>query len=119
MPMMQLTDGLTTTGSSEAAEPSIVSSTSDHDVETAFSELVDEYSSIAYSVALRMLRKPEDAQDAVQDAFVSAYRAYSRFNGESKPSTWLYRIVVNACLMRLRKDKNQAKYLSDTDLRTP
>ena len=69
---------------------------------------------MAYNVALRMLRDPEDAQDAVQEAFISAYRAFPRFKGQSKLSTWLYRIVVNACLMKIRKDKSRAKYLDQT-----
>ena len=83
-------------------------------LEEAFNEMVEKYSSLAYNVALRMLRRPEDAEDAVQDAFLSAYKAFSSFKGQSKPSTWLYRIVVNACLMKIRKDKTRSKYLAET-----
>ena len=54
------------------------------------------------AVARRMLRNEEDARDAVQEAFISAFRALAGFQGGSKLSTWLHRIVVNACLMRLR-----------------
>ena len=50
-----------------------------------------------------------------QDAFLSAYRAFDRFRGESKVSTWLYRITVNAALMRLRKEK-KARTLTRTGL---
>lgn len=84
--------------------------------EVVFSLMIEEYSDFAYNVALRMLHKPEDAEDAVQEAFISAYRAFSSFKGQSKLSTWLYRIVVNACLMKIRKEKSQSKYLADTAL---
>ena len=83
------------------------------DLERQFTEIVDEYSDLAYSVAYRMLRNVEDAEDAVQEAYISAYKALPNFKGQSKLSTWLYRIVVNACLMKIRKDKSRAKYLSE------
>ena len=54
------------------------------------------------AVARRFLSSEEDARDAVQEAFVSAFRAIDRFEGEARLSTWLHRIVVNACLMKLR-----------------
>ena len=82
--------------------------------EAPFSTLVEEYSNLAYHVALRMLHNPQDAEDAVQDAFVSAYKALASFKGQSKLSTWLYRIVVNACLMKIRKNKTRQKYFTDT-----
>lgn len=54
------------------------------------------------SVARRMLGNEEDARDVVQEAFVSAFRALPRFNGDAQLGTWLHRIVVNTALMRLR-----------------
>ena len=83
--------------------------------EVVFSLMIEEYSDFAYNVALRMLHKPEDAEDAVQEAFISAYRSFSNFKGQSKVTTWLYRIVVNACLMKIRKEKARVKYLPETD----
>ena len=83
-------------------------------LDQAFSELVENQTDFAFNVAYRMLRNVEDAQDAVQEAFISAYRAFPTFKGQSKASTWLYRIVVNACLMKIRKDKSRAKYLIQT-----
>ena len=82
--------------------------------EEVFSDIVEQYSTFAYNVAYRMLRKVEDAEDAVQEAFVSAFRAYPSFRGHSKVSTWLYRIVVNTCLMKIRKEKGHSKYLTET-----
>ena len=81
----------------------------------AFSQMVEEHSDFAYNVAFRMMRNVEDAEDAVQEAFISAYRAFPTFKGQSKLSTWLYRIVVNACLMKIRKEKSRAKYIIQTD----
>ena len=85
-------------------------------VEDAFCTMVEDHSDFAYNIAFRMLRTREDAEDAVQDAFIYAYRAFSSFKGESKVSTWLYRIVVNSCLMKIRRDKTPSKYLTDTGL---
>ena len=72
-----------------------------------FEMLVQEHSDFVYNVAYRMMGNPEDAEDVAQDAFLSAYRAFHRFRGESRVTTWLYRITVNAALMRLRKTKLQ------------
>ena len=79
-----------------------------------FSEIVENNADFAYNVAYRILRNAEDAEDAVQEAFISAYRAFSTFKGQSKASTWLYRIVVNACLMKIRKEKSRTKYFVET-----
>ncbi len=59
------------------------------------------------AVARRYLRCEEDARDAVQDAFISAFRAIASFQGGSSLSTWLHRIVVNACLMKIRTRKRR------------
>ena len=80
----------------------------------AFSLIVEEHAGFAYNVAYRMLHNSADAEDAVQETFISAYRAFHRFKGQSKVSTWLYRIVVNACLMKIRKEKSRANYLTET-----
>ena len=83
-----------------------------------FDAFVEENASIAYNVAFRMLRSEQDAMDAVEDAFLSAFRAYDSFKGQSRPSTWLYRIVVNACLMMLRKRKTRLRHASNVDYQT-
>ena len=80
-----------------------------------FETIVEEYSSFVYNVAYRMMGDPEDAEDVAQEAFLSAYRAFGRFRGDSKVTTWLYRITVNAALMKLRKEK-RAKTLTRTGL---
>ncbi len=56
-----------------------------------------------WAVALRTVRDPEEAADALQDAFISAFRAAASFRGHAQVSTWLHRIVVNACVDRVRR----------------
>ncbi|MAJ59831.1 MAG: hypothetical protein CBC48_07645 [bacterium TMED88] len=68
----------------------------------AFRALVDANTGPMLAVARRFLRNEDDARDAVQDAYLSAFRSIDRFEGDALLSTWLHRIVVNACLMRLR-----------------
>jgi len=67
----------------------------------AFEELVRRYQTSIYRVALRMLGSPADAQDAVQETFVRAWRALPRFRHDSAISTWLYRIVTRRALDRI------------------
>ncbi|MFC4012893.1 RNA polymerase sigma factor SigM [Nonomuraea purpurea] len=69
----------------------------------AFSEIVKRHRDRMWAVALRTLGDPDEAADAVQDAFVSAYRKAATFRGEAAVTTWLHRIVVNACLDRMRR----------------
>jgi RNA polymerase sigma-70 factor (ECF subfamily) len=69
----------------------------------AFSEIVRRHRDRRWAVALRTLGDPDEAADAVQDAFVSAYRKAESFRGEAAVTTWLHRIVVNACLDRMRR----------------
>lgn len=68
----------------------------------AYERLVVEQGGRLLAVARRFLRNEEDARDCLQECFVQAFRALPRFEGHSKLSTWLHRIVVNAALMKLR-----------------
>ena len=70
--------------------------------ESAYEELVRAYGGRMLATATRILGNPEDARDAVQDAFLSAFRAIDSFAGQSRASTWLHRIVINAALMKIR-----------------
>jgi RNA polymerase sigma-70 factor, ECF subfamily len=71
----------------------------------AFTELVRRHRDRMWAIALRTLGDPEEAADAVQDAFISALRSVSGFRGQAQVSTWLHRIVVNACLDRIRRNR--------------
>ncbi|MFQ5788854.1 MAG: sigma-70 family RNA polymerase sigma factor [Acidobacteriota bacterium] len=75
--------------------------------EAAFERLVRTHAGRLLAVARRFLRNEEDARDAVQEAFLSAFRSLNRFAGDSRISTWLHRIVVNKALMKLRSRKRK------------
>src|ERR1700751_264325 len=69
----------------------------------AFGELFRRHRDRLWAVALRTLCDPEEAADALQDAMISAFRRAGDFRGESAVTTWLHRVVVNACLDRMRR----------------
>ncbi len=71
----------------------------------AFGELFARHRNRLWVIALRTTGNPEDAADALQDAIVSAFRRVDSFRGEAAVTTWLHRIVVNASLDRLRRNK--------------
>lgn len=87
------------------------------DDERAFGELVTRYESKVYSLAMKMLRNPEDAEDVLQDTFLRAYRGIKSFKGNSTFSTWVYRITANSALMRLRKKQLPQVSIEDADER--
>lgn len=69
----------------------------------SFSYLVEDHKQGAFSLALRIVKNQEDAEEVAQDAFLKAYRSLKNFKRESAFSTWLYRIVYNTALSHLRK----------------
>ncbi len=81
----------------------------------AYEQLVRSYGGQLLSVTRRYLRDEADAQDAVQEAFLSAFKALDRFQGDSKISTWLHRIAINAALMKIRS-RQRKKETSIEDL---
>ncbi len=70
---------------------------------SSYSYLVDRYQSRAYTLALRIVKNEEDAEEVSQDAFVKAFRSLAKFKKEASFSSWLYRIVYNTALSRIRK----------------
>lgn len=77
--------------------------------EAVFETLVRTYGGRLLAVARRMLHNDEDARDAVQDAFINAFRKRDSFKGDSQISTWLHAIVVNSSLMKLRTRRRKAE----------
>jgi RNA polymerase sigma-70 factor, ECF subfamily len=71
--------------------------------ESGFETLIDRYAEKAYSLAARLTRNPEDAEEVLQDVFVTVFRKIKGFEGKSSFSSWLYRVTVNAGLMKIRK----------------
>jgi RNA polymerase sigma-70 factor (ECF subfamily) len=81
----------------------------------AFAELMKRHHSAAMKLALSIVRDNQDAEDEVQNAFWKAYEHIERFQQEARFNTWLTRIVVNQCLMRLRQTKRaRFQYIDDT-----
>ena len=100
-------------GPAEASEPTDWTTLEDRELLAAhvagqagaFGELFGRHRDRLWAVALRTTGNPEDAADGLQDAMVSAYRRAASFRGDSAVTTWLHRVVVNACLDRLRAAK--------------
>jgi RNA polymerase sigma-70 factor, ECF subfamily len=88
----------------------------------AFGELFRRHRDRMYAVAIRTTADRELAADAVQDAFISAFRRASAYRGDAAVTTWLHRIVVNACLDRIRRERvvtRRAGDLGGLDLPDP
>jgi RNA polymerase sigma factor (sigma-70 family) len=73
----------------------------------AFSYLVEHYSGMVYSISLKILKNEADAEDLSQEVFISAYQSLGSFKGNSKFSTWLYRITYNMAISVLRKGSKE------------
>lgn len=86
--------------------------------DAAFEELVRNYGGRMLAVARRLLGNEADANDAVQEAFLSAFKSIDQFAGGAKLSTWLHRIAVNASLMRLRTRQRKREQSIDALLPT-
>lgn len=95
------------TGTSDPSDPSLLRAHVEGDP-TAFSTLVHRHQDRLWAVALRVMGNPDDAADALQDAYVAAFRRAGTFRGDAQVTTWLHRVVVNACLDRLRRAKVRA-----------
>jgi len=80
----------------------------------AFGDLVDRHKDKAMTLAMRMLRNREDAEEAIQDAFVRAFNALPRFEWKSSFSTWFYRIVYNVCATQLSRRGEDLHIAIDT-----
>jgi RNA polymerase sigma-70 factor (ECF subfamily) len=73
----------------------------------AFTVLVDRYKDLVFTLALRMMKHREEAEEVAQDTFIKVYKSLNKFKGDSKFSTWIYRVAYNTCLDRIKKNKRQ------------
>jgi RNA polymerase sigma-70 factor (ECF subfamily) len=80
---------------------------------SAFSFLVERYQNMVYSLALKLLKNTEDAEEMAQDTFIKAFQKLDMYEGKSKFSTWLYSITYNACISELRKRRVHFSSLED------
>ena len=79
----------------------------------AFSVLVDRYKDLVFTLALRMLKNREEAEEVSQDTFIKTYKSLDKFKGDSKFSTWIYKVCYYTCLDRIKKNK---KYINDVEI---
>ncbi|MEZ4793186.1 MAG: sigma-70 family RNA polymerase sigma factor [Gelidibacter sp.] len=73
----------------------------------AFAVLVERYKDLVFTLALRMLKHREEAEEVSQDSFIKVYKSLGKFKGDSKFSTWVYKVAYNTCLDRIKRNKRQ------------
>ena len=73
----------------------------------AFAILVDRYKDLVFALAIRMLKHREEAEEVSQDTFIKVFKSLDSFKGDSKFSTWIYRVAYNSCLDRIKKNKKE------------
>lgn len=81
-----------------------------------FSYLVEKYQDIVFSIALKVLKNREEAEEMAQESFIKAYKSLNTFKGTAKFSTWLYRIAYNTCISEVRKKKPHFVSTSDVQI---
>lgn len=79
----------------------------------AFTELVNRYKDLVFTLALRMLKNREEAEEVSQDTFIKIYKSLHKFKGDSKFSTWIYKVAYNSCLDQIKKNK---KFQNDVEI---
>lgn len=82
-----------------------------------FSYIVERYQDIVFSIALKVLRNREDAEEMAQESFIKAFKSLHTFKGTAKFSTWLYRITYNTCISEVRKKKHHFVSTSDIEIK--
>ena len=79
---------------------------------SVFGVLVDRYKEMIFTLALKMIKNREEAEEVSQDTFIKIYNSLNKFKGDSKFSTWIYKIAYNTCLDRLKKNKKEENSIS-------
>jgi RNA polymerase sigma-70 factor (ECF subfamily) len=96
--------------------------------EAAFKAIVETWQDMVYNTALGIVQQPEDAEDIAQETFAQVYQSIRSFKGESKLSTWLYRITISKAMDHLRRAKRKKRFAfvrslfgeeADADLHPP
>ena len=80
----------------------------------SYAILVEKHKSLAYTLALRISKNHEDAEEVAQDAFLKAYNSLDSFKQESKFSTWLYKIIYHTAISRFRKKQIESYSMDDS-----
>src|ERR1700690_3416048 len=83
----------------------------------SFTHLIDRYKDKGMALAVRMLKNQQEAEEALQDAFVRAYNGLQKFEGKAAFGTWFYRILYNVCLTKLGKKNEEFQFVDYNDER--
>lgn len=83
---------------------------------TAFSQIIDKYQHMAFTLAISIVKNKEEAEEVTQDAFFKAYRAIDQYKGDAELSTWLYRIIYNTAISKLRSRKPETANLDSKEV---
>jgi len=102
-------------GSSSAPDEKLIESFINENNQGAFEEIVNRYVDKIYGLALRITRNQNDAEEVLQDVFLTLAKKIDTFRGEAKFSSWLYRVTVNASYMRLRAERKHETDISLED----
>ncbi|WP_439184168.1 RNA polymerase sigma factor [Carboxylicivirga taeanensis] len=81
----------------------------------AFSQVIDKYQHMAYTLANSIVKNHQEAEEVAQDAFFKAYRSLNKYKGDAEFSTWLYRIIYNTAISKLRSRKAETKSLDSPE----
>lgn len=87
--------------------------------ERCYAELVDQYKSYAYTIALKIVNEKAEAEEVAQDAFIKAFNYLKNFNRQARFSTWLYRIVFNTAISYKRKSRIITEGIENRQVETP
>ncbi|WP_430813114.1 RNA polymerase sigma factor [Carboxylicivirga sp. RSCT41] len=82
----------------------------------SYAQLIDKYQHMAFTLANSIVKNKEEAEEVTQDAFYKAYKALDKFKGDAEYSTWLYRIVYNAAISKLRSRKGETTSLESQEV---
>ncbi len=82
-----------------------------------FAVLVNQYKNLVFTLALKMLKNREEAEEIAQDTFVKVYQSLHKFKGDAKFSTWVYKITYNACLDFLKRNKIENSILNIDEIK--
>lgn len=80
---------------------------------SAFASLVEKHKDMVFTIVVKIVKKPEDAEEIAQDVFLKVYEKLEGFRGDAKFSTWLYRIAYNAAISKTRKRRLEVEALDD------
>jgi RNA polymerase sigma-70 factor, ECF subfamily len=105
--------GSKTSGMDQKTEMDLISAAKSGDV-NSFNKLISKYNQVIYNFSFKICRNEEKAKETLQDTLISIYKSLNSFDGKSKFSTWLYKVVTNNCLMMARSNKS-GKHVSIDD----